>query len=149
FQATFLLLLRGAGSVRNPESLSAWLHGVAYRTALKARTRAARRRKHEAKAPPKELSAVDDLSWIEVRRAVHEELAGLSERYRTVLVLCYLDGFTQERAAKALGLSSAAVKKRLERGREMLLVAPARRRRGDRRRRAPVAVMFAEGNPGL
>ncbi|HXD86451.1 MAG TPA: sigma-70 family RNA polymerase sigma factor [Urbifossiella sp.] len=137
FQATFLLLVRGAGLIRRPESLAAWLHGVAYRTALKAHTRAARRRKHEAQAPPRELPAVDDLRWAEVRRAVHEELAGLSERYRTVLVLCYLDGFTQERAAKALGLSSAAVKKRLERGREML------RKRFDRRGLGPTVLLAA------
>src|SRR5437762_950096 len=37
FQATFLVLLRKATSVKKSEVLGSWLYGVAYRTALKAR----------------------------------------------------------------------------------------------------------------
>jgi RNA polymerase sigma factor (sigma-70 family) len=149
FQATFLLLARAAGSVRRPGSLSAWLHGVAYRTALTARTRAARRRKHEARTPARGAAEPDDLSWAEVRRVVHEELAGLGERYRVVIVLCDLDGLTQERAAAGLGLTPAAVKKRLERGRAMLRKALGRRGLGPAAGLAVAAVPAAGVPPAL
>src|SRR5438309_3742740 len=48
FQATFLVLVRKAGSIRPRARVGNWLHGVAYRTALKARHSAARRQAREA-----------------------------------------------------------------------------------------------------
>ena len=49
FQATFLVLVRLAGSprIREAGTLGGWLQGVAYRTALKARRGAARRQARE------------------------------------------------------------------------------------------------------
>src|SRR3954462_12634647 len=47
FQATFLVLVRKAGSVEPREMVGNWLHGVARQAALQART-AARRRAREA-----------------------------------------------------------------------------------------------------
>jgi RNA polymerase sigma factor (sigma-70 family) len=82
FQAAFLILARKAGSIRKTASLGSWLHGVAYRTALKARAQSAERRKHEARVPIRQASEPDDLSWREVRQVLHEELSGLPERYR-------------------------------------------------------------------
>ncbi|MDE2509443.1 MAG: hypothetical protein KGM43_19780, partial [Planctomycetota bacterium] len=43
FQATFLILVRKAGSIRNRETLGPWLHGVARRVAVRARQTARRR----------------------------------------------------------------------------------------------------------
>src|SRR6202049_1400502 len=43
FQATFLALARQAASIRRPSALAAWLYGVAYRVAAKARAERCRR----------------------------------------------------------------------------------------------------------
>ena len=49
FQATFLILVRKAGSLWVRDSLGPWLHGVAVRVANKAKVAAARRKAHERK----------------------------------------------------------------------------------------------------
>src|SRR5215469_10726483 len=49
FQATFLVLLRKAGGLRDPEALSPWLYGVAVRVAARIRARAVRRSAEERK----------------------------------------------------------------------------------------------------
>jgi RNA polymerase sigma factor (sigma-70 family) len=141
FQATFLILARKAGSVRKAASLASWLHAVAYRTARKALAAAARRRGHEAKAIVREPVEQYDRDWGEVQQVLHEELLALPERLRAVLVLCYLEGMAQDRVAAVLGLTKAAVKKRLERGREQL------RQRLARRGVAPAAVLAAFASP--
>src|SRR5262245_28205344 len=50
FQATFLVLLRQAGSIRRQDALGSWLHGVAHRLARRARADGLRRRQHELRA---------------------------------------------------------------------------------------------------
>src|SRR5262249_19449208 len=49
FQATFLVFVRKAASLRAPEAVGSWLYGVAYRTAPEARGRRARQRAKEQK----------------------------------------------------------------------------------------------------
>src|SRR5207247_1473610 len=53
FQAAFLVLLRRAASVVPRESVGNWLYGVAFRTALEARTNRSRRR-----SPPRSSFAI-------------------------------------------------------------------------------------------
>jgi RNA polymerase sigma factor (sigma-70 family) len=125
FQATFLVLSRHAQSVRRPEALTAWLYGVASRVARKARASLARR--SLAEKPAAEVDALDTradpLAAVSARDLLdvfEEELQQLPEAYRLPLVLCCVEGHTQEEAARMLDCTPGSVKGRLERGRARL-----------------------------
>ncbi len=59
FQATFLVLVKKAGSLRDGDQLSPWLHGVARRVAIRARANSAKRRGWERSTPDVEATAPD------------------------------------------------------------------------------------------
>jgi RNA polymerase sigma factor (sigma-70 family) len=121
FQATFLILVRRAGAVRNRDSVASWLYGVAYRTACCARTATARRRRHErhaARTMAVQVSGEEDRD--DFGPVLHEELGRLPERFRAPIVLCDLEGQTHEQAARQLACPVGTVKSRLARGRGRL-----------------------------
>src|SRR5437868_13011731 len=106
FQATFLVLVRKADSIRQPEAVAGWLYEVAHHVAIKAQADAARRRAQERRVSP--MAAADptlDMTLRDLQRVLHEELRRLPEKYRLPLVLCYLEGRSQEEAAGHLGWS--------------------------------------------
>lgn len=117
FQETFVVFARNASSIRKSQSLGSWLHGVALRTSQKLRTRLAVRRKHETSAGASADAAFADANW---RETLHGALNELPEKVRTPLVLCYLQGATQEAAAAELGIAKSTLRERLEQGRELL-----------------------------
>lgn len=120
FQATFLLLARNLRSVRRQESLASWLHGVARRVALKAQARAATQRRHErAKALPP-TTTDGGLTWLEVQQLLDTELSRLPDKWRQPLILCYLQGQTQEEAARHLGWGKNTLRRRLDEARAAL-----------------------------
>ena len=118
FQATFVLLFRKAGSIRGGDALGAWLHRVAYRTALQVRSDAARRRKIEEVAGLARSAGSADRD--DVGAALHEEIERLPERFRRPVVLCYLEGMTRDQAADYLRCTEGTVRGRLAKGRELL-----------------------------
>jgi RNA polymerase sigma factor (sigma-70 family) len=104
FQATFLVLVHRAGSIRKREALASWLYGVACRTARKVRVRVARQ--HGREQTLQEVPATEtppDLLWQDLRAVIDEEIDRLSEKYRRPFILCYLKGKTNEEAAQQLG----------------------------------------------
>jgi RNA polymerase sigma factor (sigma-70 family) len=130
FQATFLVLARKAASVRRQASVASWLYGVAYRTALKAKAAAARRRAAEregstvgAAGPDPALEAL----WRDLRPVLDEEVARLPQKNRAAVVLCYLEGKTTEEAAALLGCPRGTVLSRLAWARERLRTRLTRR----------------------
>jgi RNA polymerase sigma factor (sigma-70 family) len=129
FQATWLVLVRKAGSLRDRDSVGNWLFGVASRVALDIRAASSRRRLHEGQyAEGRSLMApAEDRDGHDLGPLLHEELRCLPERYRTPIVLCYLEGLTHEQAALHLGRPVGTVRSRLARGRERLRLGLARR----------------------
>jgi RNA polymerase sigma factor (sigma-70 family) len=127
FQATFLILLEKAASIRKAESLTCWLHGVAYRTAVRARAITARRHAARWPAPAPAADPLSESSWREARAVLDEELSRLPERFRAPLVLCYLEGKTQEEAGRLLGLPKGTLTRRLGRARKLLRARLSRR----------------------
>jgi RNA polymerase sigma factor (sigma-70 family) len=121
FQATFLVLVRRAGSFPVHGSLAGWLYRVARRVARQARVEASRRRARERVAAGRcEAGRPHDPARDELSRLVHEELAQLPERYRTPILLCDLHGLTRDQAAEAIGCPPGTVAGRLARARERL-----------------------------
>ena len=98
FQATFLVFARKAGSIGERALLAPWLNGVAYRVALRARTKAARwqrgRRQDLDMLPAKPSHDADQ---DELGPVLHQELNRLPAKYRSPIVLCYLQGQTHEK----------------------------------------------------
>ncbi|MCI0685489.1 MAG: RNA polymerase sigma factor [Gemmataceae bacterium] len=124
FQATFLVLARKAGSVGKRGALASWLYQVAYRVALRARARAARRGSQalpQDGVPAKpDADLVDAEAWRELEPVLDEELSRLPEKYRAPVVLCYLEGNTYDEAARLLGCPLGTISTRLTRARELL-----------------------------
>src|SRR5262245_43704486 len=95
--------------------------------AANLRREARRRADTEAEAARRPRCPSADLTWQEGVAVLDEELGRLPARYRTVLLVCCLDGRSRDEAAQHLGWSEGQVKGRLERAREMLRRRLARR----------------------
>jgi RNA polymerase sigma factor (sigma-70 family) len=122
FQATFLVLVRRAASIRRRDSLASWLHGVACRVARSARSASARRREHEQRRSALAVHASVQSDDLDLAPVLHEEIERLPARYRAAIVACHLQGLTHEQAAARLGWPLGTVRSRLARGRERLRV---------------------------
>jgi RNA polymerase sigma factor (sigma-70 family) len=121
FQATFLVLAQQAAAIRKREALPSWLHGTAFRIAMRAKRDAGRRRTREARAEAGQGSpSSSESAWQELQAALDEEVQRLPERQRAVFVLCALEGKSQAEAADALGWGPRAVSGTLTRARQRL-----------------------------
>jgi RNA polymerase sigma factor (sigma-70 family) len=125
FQATFLVLVRQAGSIRADGSLGRWLYGVATRVATPARANARRRQARERSGPysvdvRSRETSTDTTGLADVQMIVAEELDRLPARFKAPIVLCDLEGRSNEEAAHFLGCPVGTVKSRLSRARTRL-----------------------------
>lgn len=131
FQATFLVLMKSASKIKNRESVAAWLHGVAYRTASQMRKKSTTpvplSDEDVIKACENEEDPIFELARKMELDALDRELENLPERLRSPLVEHYMLGFSAPEIAKRMELSTTAVEGRLKRGRRKLRTLLAKR----------------------
>jgi RNA polymerase sigma factor (sigma-70 family) len=133
FQATFMVLVRKAASIRRREAVGGWLFGIARRVAVRARLEAGRRRHQletlgleRQRLHADEPAVTNDIGpdygplLVEIER--------LPERFRAAVVLHYFEGLSAEAAAERLGCPRGTVLSRLARARERLRGRLERRR---------------------
>ena len=126
-QAAFLALARKARSIGRRQAVAAWVYTVAYRAALRARSRRPR-----GPVPLHDLSALparsaEDPAWRDLRPVLDEEISRLPDRFRAPFVLCHVEGRTNEEAARELGCPVGTVLSRLARARQRLRARLTRR----------------------
>ena len=138
FQATFFVLAHKAAAVSWNESVESWLCAVARRLVLHARASAWQRQSRERPitalggARAEEYSGFlpdqdhplydphEEMERRDIRRVLHAALGRLPEKYRAPVVLCYLEGKTNEEAARQLGWPAGTMSRRLQRARSLL-----------------------------
>ena len=121
FQAVFVVLAAKAAAIRPAAAVGAWLHGVAFRTALRARTMADRRRRRETPVGtlPESVSsaAVEEPDAVTL---LDEEIARLPDRLRAAVVSCEIEGAGRKEAARRLGIREGTLSSRLAAARKAL-----------------------------
>lgn len=130
FQATFLVLVRRARTIRDRELLGNWLYGAALKVARRARADQAKQRSREAEVRSVKTEFDGDSTSPtdqEFAPALHEEISRLADKYRRPMVLCFLEGHTCEEAADRLGWPVGTVKGRISRAKDLLRGRLARR----------------------
>ncbi|MGE3807530.1 MAG: RNA polymerase sigma factor [Gemmataceae bacterium] len=127
FQATFLVLVRKAASVKPREAVGNWLYGVAYQTAVRVRAMAAKKGSREKQVTDMPDPVVNGASDDDFHSLLDQELNRLPAKHRLVIVLGDLEGKTRKELAQQFGVSEGTVAGRLARAREMLAKRLAKR----------------------
>ena len=120
FQNTFLALARRAGTIKHSETIAPWLHRVALRVGRKARFRASQRRARERACIDSGSERPSCRPGPSLIPLLREEVSRLPENYRIPVMICYLEGKTNQEAAAQLDGPVGTVKGRLWRARQAL-----------------------------
>lgn len=122
-QETFLRAYRGLDSLRDPAAMTTWLYRIAARACvdlIRAQSLAA------GSSPETDLDEIEDLESPSLQQVVERAdmgscvqiyIEGLSDGYRSVIMMHDLEGLTSVEIASSLGLTLATVKMRLHRAR--------------------------------
>jgi RNA polymerase sigma factor (sigma-70 family) len=114
-QATFLILVQRAGSIREQAALGGWLYRVATNVA-----RRLRRSKKDSQPLPDDVPGGEPAQPDDSLELLAAEVARLPEKYRLPVQLCYFGGLTTAEASDRLGCPKGTVLTRLAWARERL-----------------------------
>jgi RNA polymerase sigma factor (sigma-70 family) len=120
FQATFLVLVRKASTLRDREKVANWLYGVAIRTATRLRAAAAKRTRRERQDVTLPEKAEPEQVRNNLIKVLDQELSRLPDKHRDIIVLCDLNGRSRKEVAAQLGCPEGTVASRLARARVIL-----------------------------
>lgn len=112
-QECFLRYITKSSDFNDYEHEKAWLIRVSTNVCKDM----LRRRKHESFLS---LDEIRNLSKSEDNAQILGLLVSVDEKYRIIIHLHYVEGYSTDEISSMLGITSAAVRKRLQRGRDML-----------------------------
>ncbi|MFH1024701.1 MAG: sigma-70 family RNA polymerase sigma factor [Planctomycetota bacterium] len=118
-QAAFLLLLQKRNALNENTALAGWLFRAAElvsRAALRTRLRRQRHEREAAHMMPTRDEGGSTAAWEDIRPRLDGALAALPEKWRSPIVLSYLEGKNREEAARTLGIPERTFYHRLEKG---------------------------------
>ncbi|MBX7256967.1 MAG: sigma-70 family RNA polymerase sigma factor [Candidatus Hydrogenedentes bacterium] len=122
-QETFVECYRKLNTLRQPAAFGRWLSQLARRRCLMW-LRAAGRREASLARYEEQIETTADIETHsgsgELRQGIRDAIEGLPDDYREALLLRYAEGYSTEEAASFLGISYAAMRKRIERAHHML-----------------------------
>ena len=125
-QEAFLEAARNLAKLREPAKFPQWIYGISRNKALdllhwqKVHHAALKEKTSESRRLPPIASPPEEARKRERVERIRSLLGELPVIYREVLVLKYIDDRSHSAIAKVLGISTAAVEKRLMRGKAML-----------------------------
>jgi RNA polymerase sigma-70 factor (ECF subfamily) len=120
-QDVFVQAWRNLSGFRRHSQLFTWLYRIAVNEALMRR----RRKRPDVQELDERLAAAPDPEPA-LREVIVRELAALPFEHRVAVVLRDVEGLTNAEVAEALGISVAAAKSRIHRGRMQIRAALAR-----------------------
>ena len=118
-QETFVQFIQKAHSLRNPERLSAWLHGIAWRLS----TKAAQQRYKQSLEKDSEALSDPSQDWMEAQeleQILLSCLQNLPVNYRQVIELSFYKDETNDEIAKELSIPRGSIAGFLKRGLRLL-----------------------------
>jgi RNA polymerase sigma factor (sigma-70 family) len=116
-QATLIVLMKKAGTLKREGSLGGWLHAVARRIALDAlRQRNCQAKSQEAAAWQMEACTAEPADVEAVLGFLDEELGRLSHLQKQAVVLRYLEGHSEKEAAQMAGCPVGTIGRRASDG---------------------------------